>query len=72
MPCYDDRPGKDHKEAIAKVNTLTDMLCRACRKVTGYEQAQSEYFNRSVYLLPQDVRAWWEQHKKDDAKRALA
>jgi hypothetical protein len=55
MPCHDHDPSNDPQILKAKVNHLTDMLCRTC------EVAE-------IDGLPADVIRWWDDHRKRDAE----
>ena len=60
MPCYDPRvecSSNEVAELRAKVDTLTDLLCKAGR-------ARHNKTN-----IPPEVLKWWEDHCEIDRKR---
>lgn len=63
MPCYDPDAHHDIEEirAVQKIaDERTDMLCRVCKVM--------EEFN-ILGKLPNDVFAWYREHKEWDKKR---
>lgn len=63
MPCFD--PGaaeEEHKANYRKVNELTAHLCYAMRLI-------ERGFGLSEIVDRPSLAAWWEEHKKLDAKR---
>lgn len=59
MPCYD--PGASEAseaECRRKLNKLTAHLCRLCQITED-----------SKGFMPEEIKKWWEKHKKDDRKR---
>lgn len=71
MPCqsYESNWARDSNDAeVKKLKKEADKLARiACAVLTQLEEAGQEDF---VLLKNKEVRAWWEQHKIDDAKEA--
>lgn len=51
MPCYDDRADDDRRAAMARLDRVTDMLCRLGR---------AAYAGNPV---PADAIAWWTEHR---------
>lgn len=63
MPCYD--PDDHHHvseihEVQKKLCVRTDMLCQVLRLV------EARY---GLNFLTNDIRAWWEEHKKFDKEQ---
>ncbi len=59
MPCYDHRDGDDCREAAAKVNALTRMLC----SVLGVLDTNSFFTGEHA-----EVAQWWKEHQAADRR----
>lgn len=60
MPCRDDGypTGPTAQE---KVDSLTQLLCAACQRMSSYDVP-----------IPHDVFVWWLEHQEADARRQAA
>lgn len=67
MPCYDSRSEPEYVLAEARKkwmhnSPVAEMLCSVMKEIEA---------ERLLEIVPPEVRAWWEEHKKRDAdKRA--
>lgn len=59
MPCYDYSPSEERDAAYDKIDKLTRMLCSLLKAGERHGGPTP----------PVEVRLWWEDHKKKDAKR---
>lgn len=58
MPCEYESPLDRERRQRNELDKLTRMLCETCKQAT-----------RTGITLRPEVRAWWEQHQKADARR---
>jgi uncharacterized membrane protein YkoI len=70
MPCqdYGSNSWSDPKDSqeYARLKERADMLARiACNAMRELERQETQDF---ILLQNEELRAWWEQHKIDDAK----
>lgn len=62
MPCYDPETHDAPIRYSAKINRLTQYLCKLCSAV---ENSNPDYLSRRM----PDVNDWWVEHKRyDDLK----
>lgn len=68
MPCYDAQSaqfdkdqGRELRDALANNHKYVDMLCRV---LTIVEDDLAE-----MAILPEDIQAWWREHKAWDKPR---
>lgn len=70
MPCqsYESDYRSSNDRELRELQKISDKLARiACKALTELEKNNVETF---LLLKDEEVRAWWEQHKIDDAKAA--
>lgn len=65
MPCYDSRSADLLPDAKKEIDRLTDMLCRALKHGCELDYSDGSAFD----TFPEDIKAWYEKHKKEDEKR---
>jgi hypothetical protein len=66
MPCHGpDTTGEDMKHLRDRVDELTRLLCAQCNRLEDLEEKSGW----SPNLFTEDVRVWWQQHKKQDEER---
>lgn len=59
MPCVDGREHIEEANRIAKVNSLTRMLCEAMNIMPA----------RLIYMMSRELQDWWAAHQADDRAR---
>lgn len=64
MPCYDPETHDAPKRYAAKINRLTQHLCKLCSSI---EANNPDYLPR----LP-EINGWWLEHKRYDELKELA
>lgn len=57
MPCHG--PSTEELQR-AEINRLTNLLCTVCKFIAG---------NGEMWMFPDELGKWWEQHKIRDAAR---
>jgi len=62
MPCRDDyAESRTSEENIKKLHEVTEMLCSFCKAYEAHSFPNVR--------MPEKVKQWWEQHKKEDKAR---
>jgi hypothetical protein len=65
MPCYDPQAAEDDRKCAERLNRATRLLCEIMTTL----DRELPVVARTLQYDSADLKAWWAEHKKDDAAR---